>query len=147
MKVILRQDYEPLGKVGDVVEVKDGYARNFLIPKKLVYPATPGSLKAVEEERKRMQAKLHREKKSAELLATELEKVSVTIPVTVGEEDRIHGTVTTEMIANALLEKGYEIDRRKIEIDEQIKTLGIYNAKIKLHPEVTATVKVWVVKE
>lgn len=147
MKVILRQDYEPLGKVGDVVEVKDGYARNFLIPKKIVYPATPGSLKAVEEERKRNQVKLQREKKSAEFLASELEKVSVTIPVTVGEEDRIHGTVTTEMIANALLEKGYEIERRKIEIEEQIKTLGIYNTKIKLHPEVTAVVKVWVVKE
>ncbi|MCX8056121.1 MAG: 50S ribosomal protein L9 [Ignavibacteria bacterium] len=147
MKVILRQDYEPLGRAGDVVEVKDGYARNFLIPKKIVYPATPGSIKAVEEEKRRMQAKLQREKKSAELLATELEKVSVTIPVTVGEEDRIHGTVTTEMIANALLEKGYEIDRRKIEIEEQIKTLGIYNAKIKLHPEVVATIKVWVVKE
>jgi len=147
MKVILRQDYEPLGKVGDVVDVKDGYARNFLIPKKIVYPATPGSIKAVEEERKRLQAKLQRERKSAELLATELEKVSVTIPVEVGEEDRIHGTVTTQMVADALLEKGYEIDKRKIELDEQIKTLGIYTAKIKLHPEVTAQVKVWVVKE
>lgn len=147
MKVILRQDYEPLGKIGDVVEVKDGYARNFLIPKKIVYPATPGSLKAVEEERKRLQAKLQRERKSAELLAVELEKVSVTIPVEVGEEDRIHGTVTTQMIADALLEKGYEIDKRKIELDEQIKTLGIYTAKIKLHPEIIAQIKVWVVKE
>lgn len=147
MKVILRQDYEPLGKIGDVVEVKDGYARNFLIPKKIVYPATPGSLKAVEEERKRLQAKLQRERKSAELLAVELEKVYVTIPVEVGEEDRIHGTVTTQMIADALLEKGYEIDKRKIELDEQIKTLGIYTAKIKLHPEVIAQIKVWVVKE
>jgi len=147
MKVILRQDFEPLGKIGDVVEVKDGYARNFLIPKKIVYPATPGSMKAIEEERKRHQLKLQREKKAAELLAVELEKVSVTIPVTVGEEERIHGTVTTEMISEALLQKGYEIDKRKIELDEQIKTLGIYNAKIKLHPEVVATVKVWVVKE
>jgi len=147
MKVILRQDYEPLGKVGDVVEVKDGYARNFLIPKKIVYPATPGSIKAVEEEKKRLQAKLQRERKSAELLATELEKVSVTIPVEVGEEDRIHGTVTTQMIADALLEKGYEIDKRKIELDEQIKTIGIFTAKVKLHPEVTAQIKVWVVKE
>lgn len=147
MKVILRQDFEPLGKIGDVVDVKDGYARNYLIPKKIVYPATPGSLKAIEEEKKRLHAKLQREKKSAELLIVELEKVSVTIPVEVGEEDRIHGTVTTQMIADALLEKGYEIDKRKIELDEQIKTLGIYNAKIKLHPEVTATVKVWVVKE
>jgi len=147
MKVILRQDYEPLGKIGDVVEVKDGYARNFLIPKKIVYPATPGSLRAVEEEKKRLQAKIHRERKSAELLATELEKVSVTITAEVGEEDRIHGTVTTQMIADALLEKGYEIDKRKIEIDEQIRTLGIFTAKIKLHPEVTAQIKVWVVKE
>lgn len=147
MKVILRQDFEPLGKIGDVVDVKDGYARNYLIPKKIVYPATPGSLRAIEEEKKRLQAKLQRERKSAELLMVELEKVSVTIPVEVGEEDRIHGTVTTQMIADALLEKGYEIDKRKIELDEQIKTLGIYNAKIKLHPEVTATVKVWVVKE
>ncbi len=147
MKVILRQDFEPLGKIGDVVDVKDGYARNYLIPKKIVYPATPGSLKTIEEEKKRLQAKLQREKKSAELLLVELEKVSVTIPVEVGEEDRIHGTVTTQMIADALLEKGYEIDKRKIELDEQIKTLGIYNAKIKLHPEVTATVKIWVVKQ
>lgn len=146
MKVILRQDYEPLGKIGDVVEVKDGYARNFLIPKKIVYPATPGGLKAVEDEKKRLQTKLQREKKSSELLAAELEKVSVTIPVEVGEEDRIHGTVTTPMVADALLEKGYEIDKRKIEIDEHIKTLGIYTAKIKLHPEVTAQIKVWVVK-
>lgn len=81
------------------------------------------------------------------MLATELEKVSVTIPVEVGEENRIHGTVTTQMVADALLEKGYEIDKRKIELDEQIKTLGIYTAKIKLHPEVTAQIKVWVVKE
>ncbi len=147
MKVILRQDYEPLGKIGDVVDVKDGYARNFLIPKKIVYPATPGSIKAVEEERKHLQFKLNREKKAAELLATELEKVSVTIPVEVGEEDRIHGTVTTQMVADALVEKGYEIDKRKIELEDQIRTLGIYHAKIKLHPEVTATVKVWVVKE
>ncbi len=147
MKVILRQDYEPLGKIGDVVDVKDGYARNFLIPKKIVYPATPGSIKAVEEERKHLQLKLNREKKAAELLATELEKVSVTIPVEVGEEDRIHGTVTTQMVADALVEKGYEIDKRKIELEDQIRTLGIYHAKIKLHPEVTATVKVWVVKE
>lgn len=147
MKVILRQDYEPLGKVGDIVVVKDGYARNFLIPKKIVYPATPGTIKAVEEERKKLQVKIQRQKKSAELLATELEKVSITIPVKVGEEDRIHGTVTTEMIANALVEKGYDIDKRKIEIEEQIKTIGIYEAKIKLHPEVTATIKVWVVKE
>ena len=147
MKVILRQDYEPLGKIGDVVEVKDGYARNFLLPRQIVYPATPGFLKRLEEEKKAHQLKLKKEKIAAERLAVELEKISVSIPVQVGEEDKIFGTVTTQMIAEALLQKGYEIDKRKIELDEQIKTLGIYTAKVKLHPEVTASFKVWVVKE
>lgn len=147
MKVILRQNYEPLGKIGDVVDVKDGYARNYLIPKKIVYPATPGYLRALDEEKKRYKLKLQKEKQAAENLAVELEKVSVSIPVQVGEEDRIFGTVTNQMIADALHEKGYDIDKRKIELDEQIKTIGIYTAKIKLHPEVTANVKVWVVKQ
>lgn len=146
MKVILRQDYEPLGKIGDVVEVKDGYARNFLLPKKIVYPAKPGFLKKLEEEKKAHQLRLQKEKIAAEKLAREIESVSVSIPVQVGEEDRIFGTVTTQMIADALNEKGFDIDKRKIELDEQIKTLGIYTAKIKLHPEVTASFKVWVVK-
>lgn len=147
MKVILRQNIETLGKVGDVVNVKDGYALNYLIPRKLVYPAVAGNLKAIEVEKKNLEVKKAREVKAAQGIASELEKVSITIPVQVGEEDRIFGTVTTQMIADGLKEKGFDIDKRKIEIEESIKTLGIYNVNVKLHQNVTTQIKVWVVRE
>lgn len=147
MKVILRQNYESLGEVGDVVTVKDGFARNFLIPRKIVYAAVKGNILALEEEKKNISKKKEQEMHSAEKLAVELEKISVTIPVQVGEEDKIFGSVTTQMIADVLKEKGHEIDKRKIEIDEAIKSLGIYSVSIKLHPNVSAKVKVWVVRE
>ncbi|MBU2446765.1 MAG: 50S ribosomal protein L9, partial [Bacteroidetes bacterium] len=145
MKVILRENFNALGKIGDIVDVKDGYARNFLIPKNIVYVATDGNLKALEEEKKRFGQKIQKEQKSAEKLSVELEKISVSIPVQVGEEDKIFGTVTTQMISEALSEKGFQIDKRKIEIEEQIKTLGIYNVLVKLHPDINTKVKVWVV--
>ncbi len=147
MKVILRQNYESLGEVGDVVTVKDGFARNFLIPRKIVYAAVKGNILALEEEKKNIFKKKEQEMHAAEKLAVELEKISVTIPVQVGEEDKIFGSVTTQMIADVLKEKGHEIDKRKIEIDEAIKSLGIYSVSIKLHPNVSAKVKVWVVRE
>ena len=147
MKVILRQNYEPLGQVGDVVEVKDGYAHNFLLPRKIAYIALDGNLRALEEEKKAVVKKAKHELQVAETLSTELEKVSITIPVQVGEEDKIFGSVTAQMIADNLKEKGYDIDKRKIEIDEAIKTLGIYSVNVKLHQNVGAKVKVWVVRE
>lgn len=147
MKVILRENFNALGKIGDIIDVKDGYARNFLIPKNIVYVATDGNLKALEEEKKRFGQKIQKEQKSAEKLSVELEKISVSIPVQVGEEDKIFGTVTTQMISEALAEKGFTIDKRKIEIEEQIKTLGIYNVLVKLHPEINSKVKVWVVRQ
>ena len=147
MKVILRQNYEPLGKIGEVVDVKDGYARNYLLPHKIAYTALKGNIQALEEEKKQAAKKTQQELKAAEETATELEKVSVTIPVQVGEEDKIFGSVTAQMIADALKEKSYDIDKRKIEIDETIKTLGIYSVSIKLHPSVSAKIKVWVVRE
>lgn len=147
MKVVLRQDYNQLGKEGDILDVAPGYARNFLIPKNIAYIATKGNLKTLEYERKIKAIKFQKEKRKAEKLAVELEKVSVTIPVQVGEEDKIFGSVTTQMIADQLKEKGYDIDKRKIELDEQIKTLGIYNVKIRLYQDISATIKVWVVKE
>lgn len=147
MKVVLRQNYEPLGQVGEVMDVKDGFANNFLLPRKIAYIALDGNLRALEEEKKAVVKKTHHELQAAETLATELEKVSITIPVQVGEEDKIFGTVTAQMIADSLKEKGYEIDKRKIEIDEAIKTLGIYRVNIKLHPSVGTKVKVWVVRE
>jgi large subunit ribosomal protein L9 len=147
MKVILRQNYESLGQVGDLVDVKEGFARNFLIPRKIAYTALKGNVLALEEEKKNIVKKKQQEIHSAETLAAEIEKVSVTIPVQVGEEDKIFGSVTTQMIADALKEKGYDIDKRKIDIEEPIKSLGIYGISIKLHPNVSTNIKVWVVRE
>ncbi len=147
MKIILRKNFDQLGQVGDVVEVKEGFARNFLVPRGIAYVAQKGNIKALDEEKKQMAKKHEKELKAAELLAIELEKVSVTIPVKVGEEDKIFGTVTTQMIADALKEKSYDLDKRKIEITEPIKSLGIYSIAIKLHPGVEAIVKTWVVRE
>ncbi len=147
MKVILRQNFENLGNIGDVVDVKSGYARNFLFPRKIAYAALAGNVRSLEEEKKNLAKKQQQELTSAEALSNELEKVSVTIPVQVGEEDKIFGTVTSQMIAEALKEKGYDIDRRKIEIEEPIKSLGIYEINIKLHSSVSAKIKVWVVRE
>ena len=147
MKVILRQNYESLGKIGQVVEVKDGFARNFLLPRKIAYSALKGNLAALEEEKKNLAKKAELERKAAEIQGTELEKVSVSIPVQVGEEDKIFGAVTAQMIADALKEKGFDIDKRRIEIAEAIKSLGIYEVSIKLHSSIDAKIKVWVVRE
>lgn len=147
MKVILRQNFEALGRVGELVEVKDGYARNFLLPRGIAYSASKGNVRALEEEKKIIDKRSRQQLADAEVLSSELEKISVTIPVQVGEEDKIFGTVTTQMIADALKEKEYDIDKRKIEIDEPIKSLGIYGVSIKLHPSVTTKIKVWVVRE
>jgi len=149
MKVILRQNIETLGNMGEVVTVKDGYARNYLLPRGLAYVASKGNMRVLEEERTRLQVKMNRELKDAEKVAAELEKHenAITIAMQVGEEDKLFGSVTKDMIAEKLAEKGFNIDRRKIEIDEPIKTLGIYTVKIRLHTDVTAKVKVWVVRQ
>jgi large subunit ribosomal protein L9 len=147
MKIILRQDYENLGKAGDIVKVKPGFARNYLLPRKIAYPAAPNYLRMLEEEARQKQQRQHKEKKMAEELAARLSSVSLTMSASVGEEDKMFGSVTTQDIAEALKEQGYEIDRRKIVLDEPIKALGIYSVPIKLYPEVEANVKVWVVKE
>ncbi len=147
MKIILRQDYESLGHSGDIVEVKDGYARNFLIPRKIAVEATPQNLKIIEQERKKEEIKKSREKREAEQLAQKLEGVSLTAPVTVGEEDKVFGAVTSQDIAELLKAKGFDIDRRKIQLEEPLKALGVYDVPIKLHSEVEAKIKVWVVKE
>ncbi len=147
MKVILRKDFDQIGRLGDIVNVKDGYALNYLIPREIAYHASPESIKAIEEEKKVIAEKMAHELEGAKTLSEELANVSVTIPVKVGEEDKIFGTVTTQMIAEALEAKGYVIDKRKLEIPEAIKSLGIYDVTLKLHPEVTVTLKTWVVRE
>lgn len=147
MKIILRQDYDPLGKTGDVVTVKDGYARNFLIPKRIAISATPKNMKILEEEQKTLQHRENKDRRRAETLAKEMEKVSLTATVPVGEEDRVFGSVTAQTVADLLKEKGYDIDRRKIQLEEPIKALGIYAVPLKLHTDVEAKIRVWVVKE
>lgn len=147
MKVILKQDNDKLGNAGDVVTVKSGYARNFLIPHQIAYEATPGNLKRFEEEKKKITSQINREIKTAEKLAEELGKVSCTIAVSVGEEDKLFGSVTSQDVFNALEEKGIQVDKRKILLEDPIKALGIYTISIKLHSAVTANVKVWVVKK
>lgn len=147
MDIILRQDFESLGQAGQVVSVKDGYARNFLIPKGIAYLANEANKKRYENDVKQQAWRLNRDKKIAEDLAVKLENVSCTISVQVGEEDKMFGSVTSQNIAEALAGQGFEVDKRKILLEEPIKSLGIYSVPIKLHAEVEATVKVWVVKE
>ena len=147
MKVILRQDQENLGEAGAIINVKPGYARNYLIPQGFAMTASPQNMKRFENEKKQMNWRKEQEKRKAEELAKTLENVSCTITVQVGEEDKLFGSVTSQNIAESLESQGYEIDKRKIQLEEPIKSLGIYSVPIKLHTEVEAKVKVWVVKE
>lgn len=147
MKVILRQDHENLGEAGTIINVKPGFARNFLIPQSLAMAASPQNKKRFENEKKQMNWRKEQEKRKAEEMAKTLENVSCTIIVQVGEEDKLFGSVTSQNIAESLESQGYEIDKRKIQLEEPIKSLGIYSVPIKLHTEVDAKVKVWVVKE
>lgn len=147
MKVILREDIKGKGNAGDIIEVKPGFARNYLIPQGFAYSATDGNIKAYEQDRHR-RAKLDAEsKREAEALKTELEKISLTAAVKVGDEDRLFGSVTSQTIADLLTEKGYEFNHRKINIEENIKELGIYEVSVDLGYGVSANLKVWVVKE
>ena len=147
MKVILKEKIEDLGNSGEAVEVKDGYARNFLIPKGLALEANPKNLKVLEHERRMRKAAKKKEKEGAVTLAEKLKEISCTVKVKAGEDDRIFGSVTPLDIKKALDSQGIDIDKRNISIEENIKTLGIYHALIRLHPEVETKIKVWVVKE
>ena len=146
MKVLLRQDYETLWSRGDVVDVKPGFARNFLMPKSIALPLTKGNKKILEEEHKQVAIKEKRAEVEADKIKVNLEKVSITATVTVGEDDRIFGTVTSQNVADLLKEKSFTIDKKFISIDEPVKALGIYPVTIQLHPEVAAKIKLWVVK-
>lgn len=146
MKIILKEDVEKLGSAGEVVDVKNGYGRNYLIPQGKGVLATDSALREIEEAQKQAERRAELTVSAARELADQLETTSVTIPVTTGEDDKIHGTVTTQQIADALAERDIEIDRRKIHLDQDIKTLGEYTATIDLISEIKPTIKVWVVK-
>ena len=147
MKVILRKNSDKLGSISDVVSVKDGYARNYLIPRGIAYEATEGSLRQLEEERKQQSRFVDKERKQAETLAAQLEKISITIKMKVGEEDKLFGSVTSQMIADALVEKEITLDKRHIELEEPLKALGIYDVPVKLAGGVMGKIKVWIVRE
>jgi large subunit ribosomal protein L9 len=147
MKVILRKDAEKLGRIGEIITVKDGYARNYLLPRGIAYEATDGSLRQLEEERKQQERRNEKERKNAESLATQLEKISVTIKMKVGEEDKLFGSVTAQMIAETLAEKDITLDKRHIELEEPLKALGIYDVPVKLEGGVHSKIKVWIVRE
>ncbi|WP_456427229.1 50S ribosomal protein L9 [Rhodocaloribacter sp.] len=147
MKVILLKEVENLGDEGEIVTVKNGYGRNYLIPKGLARLATANVVKAWKEERRQASRKLMKLKEDAENLARELAEMEVVIPAKVGEENRIFGSVTAQQVVAALEKQGLQVDRRKVSLDEDIRLIGVYTATVKLHPEVTAQVKVRVVPE
>ncbi|TAL68110.1 MAG: 50S ribosomal protein L9 [Bacteroidetes bacterium] len=147
MKVILRKDVDNLGLMGDVVNVKNGYARNFLVPRDIAYIASPGAIKALEVEKKQFAKRRLKEKGDAEILATSLSELQISIAMKVGEEGKLYGSVTNQMISDELALKGYKIDKKHISIDEPIKSLGVFSVKVKLFTDVTANLKVWVISE
>ena len=147
MEVILNKDVDKLGKAQAVVKVKDGFARNFLIPNGLAVPFTAGNLKKLEQGRERKTLQLDKIKRESEELKERLAALSLTLPVLTQGEDKLYGSITSQEIAHALKEEGFAIDKNSIALDEPIKSLGIYEVPIKLHPEITAKVKVWIVKK
>lgn len=147
MKVILKDDIKNLGACGSVVEVKSGYARNFLIPRNLAVAANPGNLKSIDEIKKQKGFQENKRKREAEKFKDKLEKISITANVRVGEEDKVFGSVTSSNIASLLKNEGFEIDRRMVHLDEPIKALGVYTVPIRLEKDIIANVKLWVVKK
>jgi len=147
MEVILRDHVEKLGQRGEIVKVSDGYARNYLLPRKLALPATEGNKKHVARERKIMETREAEEKSQAQAVASRLSTIDITIARRVGETEQLYGSVTAGDIAEFLKTKGFEIDRRKLILPEAIKTIGEHDVPLKLHREVTAPLKVKVVKE
>ena len=147
MEVILRDHVEKLGQRGEIVKVSDGYARNYLLPRKLALPATAGNKKHVERERKIMETREAEDKSQAEAIASRLSTIDITIARRVGDTEQLYGSVTGADIAEFLKTKGFEIDRRKLILPEPIKTIGEHDVPLKLHRDVTAPLKVKVVKE
>ena len=146
MRIILLQDFKGLGNAGEQIDVKDGYARNFLFPKGLALKADKNSIKRFQEMARLKDKKKDRALKQSRELAEKLQAVSLTVPVQVGEEDRVFGAVTSIEIAQQLKDKGYDIDKRQILLEEPIKALGIFEIPIKLHSEITTSIKLWVIK-
>lgn len=147
MEVILNQDVDKFGKAGQIIKVKNGFARNFLIPNGLAMPATSSNLKKLEQDKLRRILQLERITKEAEELKTKLTDLSLTLPVLTQEEDKLYASITSQDISRFLKEEGFDIDKHSIILDKPIESLGIYEIPIKLHPQVSTKIKVWVVKK
>jgi large subunit ribosomal protein L9 len=147
MDVILRQSIENLGNPGDVVTVKAGYARNYLLPRGLAYEATPGNLKRIAAERQRLEAAEGNRRDAAKDLAKRIEEVSLTFSARVGDEGKLFGSITAADIAHQLEAQGVLVEKRQIDLHEPIKTLGVFRVPIRLHADVRPEVRVWVIKQ
>ena len=147
MKVILRRDIPDLGKVGETIEVKSGYGRNYLIPRNLSIPATIGNLKAIGEVEKQNNIRLRKKMREAEKTKDKLEKLSLTSEVLVGEEDKIFGSVTSQNIVDLLGVEGVEIEKKNVLLEEPIKSLGVYTVPVKIEKDLIANIKLWVIRK
>lgn len=147
MKVILREDISKLGTAGQTIEVKSGYARNFLIPRNLAIPATKANVKSVDEIGKQKTIREKKARRAAEVVKDRIERLEVSTEVLVGEEDKMYGSVTSQDIAALLEKEGVQVDKRLIELVEPIKALGVYTIPVKVDKQVTANLKLWVVKK
>jgi large subunit ribosomal protein L9 len=147
MKIILREDIDHVGKMGELVVVKDGYARNFLLPRQMAAPATERSMRALEHEKRVIEAKRKKERVAADELVKRLASLPLTFAMQAGEDDKLFGSVTSMDIAEALAAKAFVVDKRKIVLDKPIKSLGTFTVPIKLASDVTGEVSVSVVKE
>jgi len=146
MKIILAEDMDKLGQAGQTIKVADGYARNYLIPNKIAYLATEANLKKYQEIERKKNRLLAKDKEEALLFKEKLDAASCTVLVETGEDDKVFGSVTSSDIVEALAKEGLTVDKKKVVLDESIRQLGVTKVSIKLHPEVTAEVKVWVMK-
>ncbi|MCU0665537.1 MAG: 50S ribosomal protein L9 [Candidatus Omnitrophica bacterium] len=147
MEVILTRDVERIGKAGQIIKAKDGFARNFLIPNKLAVPVNSVNLKKLEDDKKHADQKQQKDKEQALELKNKLDKVSLTLPVLTKDDDKLYGSISVQDIISELKDEGIEIDKNKIILDEPAKSLGIYEVTVKLHPEVITKIKVWIVKK
>lgn len=147
MKVILREDVPELGQAGETIEVKSGYGRNYLVPRNLAIPATKANLRAIDEVKKQKELRERKRRREAEIIQEKIEKLSLSIEVLVGEEDKLYGSVTNADVAELLSKEGIIVDKRAIELESPIKVLGVYTIPVKVDRDVTAQLRLWVIKK
>lgn len=147
MKVILREDVPDLGAAGETISVKNGYGRNYLIPRNLAIPATKANLKAIEEVHKQAEIRSRKRRREADTIKEKIEKLSISVEVLVGEDEKLFGSVTSGDIAELMVKEGVIVDKRNIELENPIKVLGVYSVPVKVDKDVKAALKLWVIKK